>query len=168
MHTNTIERDPEEYASATFHKCMSETNTSVAQPNNNEQFIDEASPELLHYDSDDEPESEERLKYYERVIEMQIKCIENNETENFYEQIFASQSENICENIFKDYEQVIELQIECIEKNANESSQFDPDEISSEFMKDLSNEMQIETKTPTLAEDGLGKVQKFFKLLNFL
>lgn len=35
MHTNTIEREPEEYASSTFLKCLSEFSTAQSNTNNN-------------------------------------------------------------------------------------------------------------------------------------
>lgn len=157
MHCNTIERDPEEYASATFHKCVSEANPSIAQCDTNEQFLEddgpeeflEALPESLDYNSDDGPEE------FIKASPESLDCNSDDEPENIFEQTL------------KQYERVIELHIECLENNADETHQHELGEITLEFINDLSSEMELQTETPTLAEDGLGNVTMSSKFILF-
>lgn len=122
-------------------------------------------PKSIDYDSDDEPEK--------LIVDALPEALDYNSDdgpEEFVEDAEAldynseDEPETISEEVLKDYDHVIELQIECLENEANESTAFDPAEISLEFLNDLANEMQIKPRTPTLAEDGLGNVNKFFKV----
>lgn len=154
MHCNTMERDPEEYASATFHKDLCDPKNGDFDLKNEQTDTDEflgeiSETESLDYNSDEGPE--EFLDY--EILDRY--SLDDNDADDDDDKPEENDIKIEHEN-FITYNSTTERTIEPhIEILRNDDADLYQNGIT-EFLNDLLIDMTIATKLPCLSEDGLG------------
>lgn len=143
LKTNTIEREVEEYASATLFKLLSDGDSSEALIDDDD--IDRCSDDL----------NEEYLDYSDDV------------PEQFLETTSDHMPDELLENDPDDYTRylTVELRVELLDEGLAESINY----FTEEFIADLSTEMTTDVPISiTMKEDGLGTMSYILNQKNLL